>query len=209
VLHVVVKEIVKRFLDTFRFEYRYTISCSNDDRNVTSRPPCDIWRSTSHFRHEHSPVHTGYPAVRGTMLSSSSTTLFLSLFIALEGFQIVHGHDDNNIASRLQEVVNEQQPISNNYAHPMKQSRRWGTITPKLESAGQARKRHDRRVSQSHIRVERGLQSRSPFSSKPARSTAQLKLQPVQRRLPLQRPAMWIRACTRLAWVGRQSPVRT
>lgn len=80
------------------------------------------------------------------MLSPSGTTLLCSLLFALEGLHTVRGHDDGNIASRLQEVVDEQQPISNKFAHPMKQSRRWGTITPKLESA-RAQKRHDRRVS--------------------------------------------------------------
>lgn len=60
---------------------------------------------------------------------------------------MIHAHEDSNIASVLQEVVNEQQPISHNYAHPMKHSRKWGSVTPKLETASDARKRHDRRVS--------------------------------------------------------------
>jgi hypothetical protein len=109
-----------------------------------------LQRSALDFRHQFQEVlfavQQKHPT-RGIMYSSSSVTLLLSMLAALEGFRTVHAHDDNNIASMLQEVVNEQQPISNNSVHPMKQSRKWGTVTPKLGSASDARKRHDRRVS--------------------------------------------------------------
>lgn len=59
-------------------------------------------------------------------------------------------HDDNKISNRMQEFVADQQPISINFAHPMKNSRKWGTTTPKLENGMPRMRRHDRRVSVGH-----------------------------------------------------------
>ncbi|KAJ9092826.1 hypothetical protein QFC21_006702 [Naganishia friedmannii] len=54
-------------------------------------------------------------------------------------------HDDSKISNRMQQFVADQQPISSNFAHPMKNSRKWGTTTPKLENGMVRVRRHDRR----------------------------------------------------------------
>ncbi|KAJ9114793.1 hypothetical protein QFC24_007103 [Naganishia onofrii] len=69
----------------------------------------------------------------------------LALLAGHNTFLQTAAHDDNKISNRMQEFVADQQPISINFAHPMKNSRKWGTATPKLENGMPRMRRHDRR----------------------------------------------------------------
>ncbi|KAI5449363.1 hypothetical protein NCC49_004768 [Naganishia albida] len=67
------------------------------------------------------------------MILPYSTALIFAFFAGRNGLRAVYAYEDETLTSRLQEFVANQQPVSENFAHPMKHSRRWGTRTPKLE----------------------------------------------------------------------------
>ncbi|KAJ9096959.1 hypothetical protein QFC20_006319 [Naganishia adeliensis] len=63
-----------------------------------------------------------------------NAVFLLNLLVGQNGLRSVRAHDGETITSRMEEFVANQQPVSENFAHPMKHSRRWGTTTPKLEN---------------------------------------------------------------------------
>ncbi|KAJ9119004.1 hypothetical protein QFC22_003493 [Naganishia vaughanmartiniae] len=66
----------------------------------------------------------------------------------------------------MQEFVADQRPISSNFAHPMENSRKWGTTTPKLKNGMVRVQRHDRRQA-SAVFSPTATQSSTSASSTP------------------------------------------
>jgi hypothetical protein len=136
---------------------KFFISCSSVlivCGAITPQPAIHIlkeWERNSRCSHEnHTPIYQDRAATRTcditsrthqsdslyefTMIPTYNAVFLLSLFAGQHVLRSVHAHDDETITNRMEEFVANQEPISSNFAHPMKHSRRWGTITPKLES---------------------------------------------------------------------------
>lgn len=144
------------------------------------------------------------------MLLPYSTVLIFAFFAGPNGLLAVHAYEDETLTNRLQEFVANQQPVSENFAHPMKHSRRWGTRTPKLERGLSRDDRvRVRRVS-SVVTIPEclALLTKSDRNSRPVPSSPRRS----QPRLHQQRLALRLETLTRRSikpeWVGPLIPVR-